>query len=110
MGGCTQQYCRILFPVSGLLGVSQGRELFTGLLLCSCLSSIQKQWAFPPRGMSANPSLQMSIEVTWAAREPDKATVCREPQWCRGIKIKGSFHLFSLMQMGHIPEAQDSVL
>lgn len=54
MGGCTQQYFRILFPMSGLLGVSQGRELLTGLLLCSCLSSIQKQWAFPPRGMSAN--------------------------------------------------------
>lgn len=34
--------------------------------------------------------LQVSIEVTWAACEPDKATVCREPQWCCGIKIKAA--------------------
>lgn len=55
---CTQWCCRILFPVSesrGLhrLGVSQGWELFTGLLLCSCLSSIQKHGTSLSEGTSA---------------------------------------------------------
>ena len=52
-----------------------------------------------------SPSLQMSIEVSLAACKPEKADACRELQYWHGINIKGGFNLFSVTQIGHIPEA-----